>query len=102
MTKFLQKRRQRLDVVLASSSCCFDSGFGVGGLSVSGEKIQLWTKQRWSQTPVSFAKRWLTLRVAGAPLKKALVTLDQVETELQTAQLKEYREQVAICETFVE
>ena len=39
--------------------------------------------------------------VAGASLKKALATLDQAETELQTAQLKEYRDQVAICETFI-
>ena len=38
---------------------------------------------------------------AGASLKKALATLDQAETELQTAQLKEYRDQVAIYETFV-
>ena len=39
--------------------------------------------------------------VVSAPLKKALATLDQVETELQTAQLKEYRDQVALYETFV-
>ena len=39
--------------------------------------------------------------VAGASLKKALATLDQAETELQTAQRKEYRDQVAIYETFV-
>jgi hypothetical protein len=39
--------------------------------------------------------------VAGASLKKALATLDQTETELETAQLKEYRDQVAIYETFV-
>ena len=38
---------------------------------------------------------------AGASLKKALATLDQAETELQTAKLKEYRDQVAIYETFV-
>ena len=38
---------------------------------------------------------------AGASLKKALATLDQAETELQTAQLNEYRDQVAIYETFV-
>ena len=39
--------------------------------------------------------------VAGASLKQALATLDQAETEFQTAQLKEYRDQVAIFETFV-
>ena len=39
--------------------------------------------------------------VAGASLKKALATLDQAETELQTAELKEYRDQVALYETFV-
>ena len=38
---------------------------------------------------------------ASASLKNALATLDQAETELQTAQLKEYRDQVAIYETFV-
>ena len=38
---------------------------------------------------------------AGASLKEALATLDQAETELQTAQRKEYRDQVAIYETFV-
>ena len=37
----------------------------------------------------------------SVPLKKALATLDQVETELQTSQLKEYRDLVALYETFV-
>ena len=38
---------------------------------------------------------------AGASLKKALATFDQAETELQTAKLKEYRDQVEIYEKFV-
>ena len=49
-------------------------------------------------TPVSTVA---DTEVVGAPLKKALATLDQAETELQTAKLREYRDQVALYETFV-
>ena len=38
---------------------------------------------------------------AGASQKKALATFDQAETKLQTAKLKEYRNQVEIYKEFV-
>ena len=85
-------------MALTSFSCCFGSGFGTGGLSVSGKKAVV--DQAEVVSDYGLVCKAIA-EAAGASLKKALATLDQAETELQTAQLNEYRDQVAIYETFV-
>ena len=76
----------------------FSCWFGTGGLSVSGKKAVVDQAEVVSDSGLVCKA---IAEAAGASLKKALATLDQAETELQTAQLKEYRDQVAIYETFV-